>query len=216
MTVEVRTITTTVAALWIVVTGNLNPSVVTMIICGAALIPVLVFTSLWLRVDRLLNPISRFLLLIGTIIKSKLARRMRFSEPGAIEPVTNRLYQLIGQNDRLTREMTAAIAAATDELGQEKNQLATILASLSYGVILTTYDGTIIMCNESARKAIGDALTPGRILTKIFDSPALGESLTTVRNEGNRVSVSLGELKSVSLSRVDEDGLEGLLLCFEV
>ena len=66
------TITTTVAALWIVVTGNLNPSVVTMIICGAALIPVLVFTSLWLRVDRLLNPISRFLLLIGTIIKSKL------------------------------------------------------------------------------------------------------------------------------------------------
>ena len=72
------------------------------------------------------------------------------------------------------------------------------------------------MCNELARKAIGDALAPGRILTKIFDSPPLGESLTTVRNEGNRVSISLGELKSVSLSRVDEDGLEGLLLCFEV
>ena len=204
------------AVFWVVET-QATGTIATLVVLGAALLPAVLFGLLWLHIDgHFLQPLVHLTRELETLLHAKPNRSVKQFNPRALEKVAHSISEIVEQSDRTKRELTSAIAATTTEIEEERAQLAAVLGNLSAGVILCAHDDTVLMCNEAARRAVGEKLSLGRRITEIFNDIDLREVFSTIRDSGNPAIINMEKLGPVRIDIMPKGTLEGHVFCFNV
>jgi len=97
------------------------------------------------------------------------------------------LKELADSFNRMNEEMGKMFS----ELGQQKEELKSIIDSLQEGLLVLDKQGRIIRSNESFRKIIGNQAVEGKLYWEIMRNPRLAELL---KNAGGKKGKSMEEL----------------------
>jgi len=122
--------------------------------------------------------------------------------------------ELRGLADSFNR-MNEEMGRMFSELGQQKDELKSIIDSLQEGLLVLDKQGTVIRSNEGFRKIIGNQAVEGKLYWEILRNPRLTELL---KNAGDRREKFMEELnignRVFMCSGAPLEGGEGIVSVF--
>ena len=122
--------------------------------------------------------------------------------------------ELRGLADSFNR-MNEEMGRMFSELGQQKDELKSIIDSLQEGLLVLDKQGTVIRSNEGFRKIIGNQAVEGKLYWEILRNPRLTELL---KNAGDRREKFMEELnignRVFMCSGAPLEGGEGIVSIF--
>jgi len=122
--------------------------------------------------------------------------------------------ELRGLADSFNR-MNEEMETMFSELGQQKEELKSIIDSLQEGLLVLDKQGRVIRSNESFRKIIGNQAVEGKLYWEIMRNPQLAELLKNVGDKKRKILEELTLGDSVFMCSVAPlEGGEGTVSIF--